>query len=315
MTTKQQNQLTMLEAVLRFLAEAGAPLTQIKKIADGRDALAALLERLTAAAAAQDHTTTGITRDRQAVKAEAAQKAEVLRLLTVALTSDAALRGELKKPLSQALAGKEADLLAYLRKIDEAVGTLPPAELADAGYEPAVRQTLQQDLAELTASQGEARQIETGTVAATATLPELLRDTTQLLETRLDPFVKARQLSQPELVRQYEAVRRVVRTAARRLPEYRGATSFGGPTLVFDRREAGLPAPTLVNRSGQGLTLRFYTAATPTAAPPNGPEAGLLVKGRSETHLPDYAKLGPADAPYLLVVQEQPDGEGRWAVR
>ncbi|MBT9392721.1 hypothetical protein KLP40_06060 [Hymenobacter sp. NST-14] len=313
MTTKQQNQVTMFEAVLRFLGEAGAPLVGIKKIAQGRDELAALVERIGAAAAAQDHTTTGVTRDRNEMKAEAGQKAEMLRLLVVALTTDAALRGELKLPLSRVLPGKEADLLRYLQKIDEAVGTLGEQELADAGYDPQVRQTLQQDLAELLATQGAARQIETGTRAATETLPELLADAMTLLETGLDPFVKAQQLARPELVLQYEAVRRIVKTAARRLPEYRGATRPGQPVLVYDRREAGVVAPMLGNRSGRGLTLRYYTAASPTALPEAG--QGLAVKNRAEVHLPDYSKLGSADAPYLLVLQEQLDGEGRWVVR
>ncbi|SHL02590.1 class I SAM-dependent methyltransferase [Hymenobacter psychrotolerans] len=157
------------------------------------------------------------------------------------------------------------------------------------------------------------RQIETGTKAATETLPELLAAATTLLETRLDPFVKAQQLAQPELVLQYEAVRRIVKTAARRLPEYRGATVPGKPVLVYDRREAGVVAPMLGNRSGRGLTLRYYTAASAAALPENG--QGLAVKNKAEVHLPDYSKLGPEDAPYLLVVQEQLDGEGRWVVR
>jgi hypothetical protein len=125
--------------------------------------------------------------------------------------------------------------------------------------------------------------------------------------------VKAQQLAQPELVLQYEAVRRIVRTAARRVPEYRGATLPGKPALVYDRREAGVVAPMLGNRSGRGLTLRYYTAATPAALPEAG--QGLAVKNKAEVHLPDYSKLGAADAPYLLVVQEQLDGEGRWVVR
>ncbi|AII53393.1 hypothetical protein [Hymenobacter sp. APR13] len=313
MTTKQQNQVTMYAAVLRFFAEAGVPLVGVKKIAQGRDALAALVARIEAVAAAQDHSTTGVTRDRKVVKTEAAQKAEILRLLVVALTTDAALRGELKTPLSKLVTGKEAELLRYLQKVDAAVGTIDETELADAGYDPQVRQTLQTDLAELLATQGEARQIETGTKAATETLPELVLAASELLETQLDPFVKAQQLAQPELVLQYEAVRRIVRTAARRAPEYRGATLPGKPALVYDRREAGVVAPMLGNRSGRGLTLRYYTAATPAALPEAG--QGLAVKNKAEVHLPDYSKLGPADAPYLLVVQEQLDGEGRWVVR
>ncbi|MCB2408843.1 hypothetical protein [Hymenobacter lucidus] len=313
MNTKQQNQITMYGAVLRFLEEAGAPLTTIKRIAMGRTALAGLVERIGQTATAQDHTTTGVTRDRQVVKLEAAQKAEILRLLAVALTADAALRGELKAPLSRVLPGKDAELLAYLGKIDRAIGTLAAADLADAGYDPAVRQTLQADLAELMATQGQARLIETGTSAATATLPELLAAARETFETALDPFVRAQELAQPELVRQYEAVRTPVKTAASRRAEYRGPVLYGKPALVFDRREAGVVAPTLGNRSGKGLTLRYYTAPTAGALP--APGQGLVVKHKTEAHLSDYSQLGAEDAPYLLVVLEQVDGEGRWVVR
>ncbi|PJJ61029.1 hypothetical protein [Hymenobacter chitinivorans] len=313
MTTKQQNQVTMYGAVLRFFEEAGKPLATIKRIEAGRAALAGLVARIGQTTAAQDHATTEVTRDRQAVKTEAGQKAEILRLLAVALTPDAALRGELKTPLSKKRLGKDADLLTYLAKIDQAIGTLAPADLADAGYDPKVRQTLQADLRELTATQGLARQIETGTSTATATLPELLAQAKDTLETALDPFVRAQQLAQPELVRQYEAVRTPVRTAARRAAEYRGVAQYGRPTLVFDRREAGVPAPTLGNRSGKGLSLRYYTATSATAAP--APGQGLVVKNKAEVHLADYAKLGVEEAPYLLVLLEQVDGEGRWVVR
>ncbi|UOQ71501.1 hypothetical protein [Hymenobacter cellulosilyticus] len=194
----------------------------IKRIELGRAALAGLVGRIGQTTVAQDHTTTEVTRDRQTVKAEAAQKAEVLRLLVVALTKDAALRGELKKPLSKMLPGKDYELLAYLRKVDEAVDTLLPADLADAGYDPRVRQTLQSDVQELTATQGLTRQIEVGTSTATATLPELLAAARETLETELDPFVRAQELAQPELVRQYEAARTLVKTAATRKAEYRG---------------------------------------------------------------------------------------------
>lgn len=122
----------------------------------------------------------------------------------------------------------------------------------------------------------------------------------ELLETQPDPFVKAQQLARPELVLQYEAVRRLVRTAASRAAEYRGATLPGKPPLVYDRREAGVAAPMLGNRSGRGLTLRYHTAATLTALPEAG--QGLAVKNKVELHLPDYSKLGAEDAPYLLVV-------------
>ncbi|MCR5886584.1 hypothetical protein LRS06_02105 [Hymenobacter sp. J193] len=313
MKTYQQNQLTMYGAVLRFLAEDGAALAAIKRIGAGRVALAAVVTRLQTAAAAQDQNTTEITQDRRQVKAEAAGKAEALRLLVVALTPDAALRGELKQPLSKTLAGKDAELLRYLRRIDEAVGTLAATDLTDAGYDPKVRTALQADIKTLTDTQGEARQVITGASTATDTLETLLEEAKAVLDEQLDPLVLAQRLKHPELVAQYEAVRRLVKTAARRTPQYRGVAHYNQPVLVFDRRTAGLTSLTLGNRSGKGIALRYYTAAEPTARPAEG--QGLLVKHKTDVHLSDYGPLGDAEAPYLLVLLEQVDGEGRWVVR
>jgi len=313
MTTKQQNQVTMYEAVLRFFSEAGAPLVNIKRIGAGRDTLAALVARIAAVEKAQDHSTTGITRARKDVKAEAAQKAEILRLLITTLSSDAALLGNLSAPLSRVVKGKDAELLSYLRKIDQAVNTLAAQDLADAGYDPAVRTTLQADIKELDDTQGAARQLETSTSTATGQLEQLFAEANTVLDKTLDPLVSAQQLAQPALVTQYEAVRRVVRTAATRGAEYRGVARYGKPTLVYDRRDTGLPQPTLGNRSGKGLTLRYYTALTSTAAP--APGQGVVVKHRTDRQLADYSQLGVEEAPYLLVLLEQVDGEGRWVVR
>lgn len=313
MNTKQQNQLAMYQTVLRFLEEAGAPLVAVKRIEAGRQQLAGVVARIGASSEAQDRDTTGITGDRTALKAAAAQKAEVLRLLVLALTDDAALRGELKTPLSKKLLGKDAELLAYLRKIEGAVDTLDKNDLEDAGYDEAVRLSLQQDLKQLTDTQGAARQVTTGSSTATDTLEGLFGEATEVLEEKLDPLVAAQQLKHPELVAQYEAARRIVKTAARRKAEYRGVAQYGKPALVFDRRDAAVPQPTLGNRSGRGLTLRYYTASSPTAAPAAG--QGVVVKHKTDQQLADYSRLGEVDAPYLLVVLEQVDGEGRWVVR
>ncbi|GAB3835910.1 hypothetical protein GCM10028821_33390 [Hymenobacter jeollabukensis] len=303
----------MFRTVLGFFEQAGGPLLTVKRIEAGRASLAGVMARLEAAAAAQDHSTTGLTLDRKALKARAGQRAEVLRLLVLALTDDAGLRGELKLPLSKKQLGKDVELLAYLRKIDGAVGTLKPADLAEAGYEEQVRTDLRADIQALTDTQGAARQVETGTSTATGTLEALIDEATRVLDEQLDPLVTAQQLKHPELVTQYEAARRIVKTAARRKAEYRGVARYGKPVLVYDRREAGVPQPTLGNRSGKGLTLRYYTAMTSTAAP--APGQGVVVKHKTDQQLADYSGLGAAEAPYLLVVLEQVDGEGRWVVR
>lgn len=313
MQTAQQNKVTMLQTVLRFLAEAGQALAAIKRIGAGRDALAAVVVRLLAVATNQEQPTTGVTRTRETAKAEAAEKAEVLRLFVIALSDDPTLRAALKEPLSKRLKAKDAEFLAYLAVIAEGIGTLKPADLADAGYAPAVLVALDADRAELADTQGAARQIEIGTTAATDELPALLAAADAVLAQQLDPLVRAQALAQPALVAEYDKARRILKTAARRRPRYRGLVPAGTVGLVFDRREAGLPDPTLGNRSGRGRVLRFYTAATATARPLPG--QGVPVKHRTDLHLTDYARLGPdADAPYLLVVLEGVDGEGHFVV-
>jgi hypothetical protein len=272
---------------------------------------------VTKAADAQDRPTTGVSRSRETVKAEAAEKAEVLRLLVVALTEDPTQRAALKTPLSKRLNGKDADFLTYAADVANAVGTLKPADLKDAGYDPAVLATLRADVAELTDTQGAARQIQAGTTTATDQLADLLKQASAVLDDTLDPLVGAQALAQPALVAQYNEVRRTQHTAARRRPRYRpryrGVAGPGAPVLVFDRREAGLPAPTLGNRSGKGVQLRFYTAAAPTAHPAAG--QGVVVKHKTDVHLDSYAKLNAdPDAPFLLVLLEGVDGEGRWLV-
>ncbi len=305
--------MTMLQNVLRFLKEDGAPLASIKRIGAGRDALATLLDAVSTAAAAQSQPTTGVSRSREMVKAEAAEKAEVLRLLVVALSTDPTQRAALKMPLSKRLSGKDAEFLTYAADIAKAVATLKPADLKDAGYDAAVLATLQADVAELTDTQGAARQTQTGTETATGQLADLLKAASVVLDEQLDPLVGAQALAQPALVAQYEAVRRTQRTPARRRPRYRGMAAPGAVVLVFDRREAGLPAPTLGNRSGKGRNLRFYTAGSPTAQPLAG--QGVVVKHKTDVHLDSYAKLAPdPDAPYLLVMLEGVDGEGNWLV-
>ena len=314
MDTKQQNKLTMLQTVLTFLAGDGQPLAAIKRIGTAADALQALVDALHATSSRQDTPTTGLTRSRDEVKAEAAGKAEVLRLLAVALTDDATLRASLKQPLSKAVRGKDDDYLTYLAVVAAAIGTLPKDDLKESGYDPAVLATLQADLTELTTTQGAARQVQVGTSTATEQLPDLFEQVDALLAERLDPLVRAQALARPTEVAEYDKARRIMRTAATHGPRFAGVALAGTPVLVLDRRVAGLPAPTLANRSTKGLRLRYYTAGAPTATHAAG--QGLVLKPRAEAHLESYDKLGPdPDAPYLLVVLEGVDGEGKWRVK
>ena len=286
----------------------------IKRIGAGMRALADVVGRIEAAAKQPATPSSGATRCRDEVKAEAGAKAEALRLLIVALSADATLQASVKTPVSKHLNEKDAELLRYLATIAAGVGTLAPNDLKDSGYDPAVLATLQADTKQLTDTQGAARQIQISTSGATDALPGLFQEADAVLAQRLDPLVRAQKLAQSEAVAEYDKARRIVHTVARRRPRFGGTVAPGAVALALERAAAGLPDPVLSNRSGKGLVLRYYTAATPTAPP--APGQGVLVKNRTETHLADYAKLGPdPDAPYLLVVLEGADGEGHWGVK
>lgn len=314
MDTYQQNKLTMLQAVGLYLADGGASLAAIKRIGAGAQDLAGIVSRLETAAKKQGTPTTGTTRSREEVKADAGTKAEVLRQFIVALSPDATLRASVKEAVSRHLHDKDADLLRYLAAIADGVGTLAAKDLDESGYDAAVLTTLQADIKLLTDTQGATRQIQIGTAGATEALPALLAEADAVLEKQLDPLVRAQKLAQPEAVAGYDKARRIVHTAARRRPRFGGTVAPGAVALALDRAAAGLPDPVLTNRSGKGRVLRYYTAATATARP--APGQGLLVKNRAELHLDTFAKLGPdPDAPYLLVVLEGADGEGHWGVK
>ena len=299
--------------MLRFLNEEGQPLLRIQRIEATTATLHDLVDEVEAAVARQDQSTTGLTRDREAVKAEAAERAEVLRLLVTTLTTDAVLRADLKEPVSKRLRSKDAELLRYLQEIVAGVGTLPPNDLTEAGYNPAVLTALKADVQQLQSTQGATRQVELSTEAATVQLADRLAETMRVLDEQLSPLVRAQALAQPALVEAFEKARRIQKTAARRQVRYRGLVAPGTIVRVLDRREAGLPTPTLGNRSGRGRVLRFFTAHTPDARPAEG--QGVLVKPRTDRHLEDYAALGPdIDAPYLLVCLVGIDGEGHYVV-
>ena len=314
METYQQNKLTMLQAVGLYLENGGASLAAIKRIGAGAKALADVVGRIEEAATKQATPSSGSTRSREEVKAEAGAKAEALRQLIVALSADATLLASVKTPVSKHLTGKDADLLRYLSTIAAGVGTLDPKALADSGYDADVLKTLEADIALLTDTQGATRQIQIGTSGATDALPGLFAEADLVFEKQLDPLVRAQKLAQPEAVKEYDKARRIIHTAARRRPRFGGTVVPGAVALALDRQAAGLPDPILTNRSGKGRELRYYTAATATARP--APNQGVLVKNRAEVHLDTYAKLGPdPDAPYLLVVLEGADGEGHWGVK
>ncbi len=314
MDTYQQNKLTMLQAVGLYLAEGGASLAAIKRIGAGAKVLTDVVNRIGEAARHQGTPTTGTTRSREEVKAEAAAKAEVLRQLIVALSPDATLLASVKTPVGTHLHDKDADLLRYLTTIADGVGTLAAKDLAESGYDETVLTTLQADIKLLTDTQGATRQIQIGTAGATESLVDLFAEADLVFEKQLDPLVRAQKLAQEQAVKGYDKARRIIRTAGRRRPRFGGTVAPGAVALALDRAAAGLTDPILTNRSGRGRVLRYYTAATATAPP--APGQGVLVKNRTEVHLDTYAKLGPdPDAPYLLVVLEGADGEGHWGVK
>ncbi len=316
METIQENKLTMLQTVLLFFQDLGQELLLIGRIAKGRDALADVVGRIKTATTNQGKPTTGVTTTREDTEKEAALKAEALRQFLLGVSTDPTLRAALAKAVSYYLTQKDADLLRYFQVIADGVGTLPPADLdpKETGYDPKLLATLTADVAKLTDTRGAARQIELGTETATAAIETLLAEADGVLAATLDPLVKAQKLALPTEVAKYNKARRIIHTAARRRPRFSGLVAAGAVALVYDRRVAGLPDPTLTNKSGRGRTLRYYTAHSPDARPLPG--QGVVVKNRAEVHLTDYAKLGlDPDAPYLLVVLEGVDGEGHWGVK
>ena len=191
----------MLQTMGLYLTEGGASLAAIKRIGAGTKALAGVVDRLEAAVRTQGTTTTGATRSRREVKAEAAVNAEVLRQLIVALSPDATLLASLKKTVGSHLHDKDADLLRYLTTIAEGVGTLAAKDLVESGYDPAVLTALQDDIKLLTDTQGAARQIQIGTAGATETLTDLFAEADLVFEKQLDPLVRAQRMAQPDAVR------------------------------------------------------------------------------------------------------------------
>ena len=157
MVQDQKNHRKMYGNVLYFLLHAGALLLGIKRVADLVKQLGTDVQAIDAEAQLQQAATTGITRSRNEVKREAADKAEALRGLVLVLSPDEQLKAALKKPVSGYLSGAERAFLTYAQQVVAAMGTLLKEDLkpAETGYDPAILAVLVADLAALNAGTGE----------------------------------------------------------------------------------------------------------------------------------------------------------------
>lgn len=308
----------MYQTVIRFFAGQGVPLAAIKLIGLKRDELAAIVTTIEKLTGQQGQTTTGVTGARQALKESVVDTADSLRLLVRALTTDDQLRGQLKTTVAKKLKGDDAQYVAYLKLIGASIGELDPKLLDDAGYDAAVLTPVTEAIGKLTDTTGATRDIRIETTAATEDLDTWFKQATQVLEADhgLDALVHAQKANpaRAELVTRYDEARAIIGTAGqRRRPTYKGVTHYGSPLLVFDRQTTHAPSFTLGNRSGRGISLLYYTAATPDGKPDAG--KGQLVKNRETHHLENYDKLGGPDARYLLVQQLELAGEGEFYVQ
>ncbi|MBC7448626.1 MAG: hypothetical protein H7330_11260 [Hymenobacteraceae bacterium] len=321
MNTNQEDRATMYETVVRFLGPdgLGEPLGQIKLIGTWRGKLDGVAQQIRQEAQRQGKLSEVTTRTRLEVKRAAAAQAEVLRNLLLVLSEDAALLATLEaQSAREACGGDDVQYLVYLRAVIAGIGAVPPAELADAGYEAAVLAALEEDVAALEKTTGATRDILIETAAATDTLPNLFAEATAILEQKLDRLVEGQRRSATlgALVPEYEKARRIVHTTAQRRPlTLRGATRFDAPVVAADR--STLPGTDLLlgNRSAKGVSLLYYLADTPDARPAVG--QGVVVKRNAEAHLgPDtVAKLGDVRGRYLLVIQRQMAADGQFWVR
>ncbi|MDB5271011.1 MAG: hypothetical protein JWP58_4051 [Hymenobacter sp.] len=242
--------------LLTWFENAGTPLLDIKLLATLEGQLGTGVVALDEQAALQLAPTTGVTRTRTEVKQEAAEKAEVLRGLVLVLTTDDVLAAALARPVAGVQRGADAAFLAYAQKIADAVATLKPTELADAGYEPGVLKTLSDDLKTLTATDGQAALLQAGTKVVTDGLPPLFAGIDAGL-LRLDKVVNGQRFAQPALVAQYEALRRLPKTPATHQFRAKGLTPYNEPQLVFNILAESVPTPTLYNTGGRGHEVVF----------------------------------------------------------
>lgn len=317
MNTKQKDVLTMYQTVILFFGALGAPLAAIKLIGAQVEALKKLVQQILAMDQQQDQDTTGTTGARTTLKQGIAPVAEGLRLVVRALSGDDKLKGALKQPVSKRVSGDDDAYVKYLQAISDGMKTLDPVKLADLNYDPKALGMLDAALLKLTGTAGATRQIEIQTEAATDTLVPLFQAGTRLFESEqgLDALVHTQRLHEAlvPVVDEYDKARRIQHThGERRRPIYKGTLRYGAPVVVYDRQLTAVPSPVLGNKSGKGIGLFYYTAATPDGPPTPG--KGLLVKNRAEHHLESYDKLGEPDARYLLVLQREMAGEGRFYV-
>ena len=313
MDQRQKNARKMYTNVLQFFLHAGSPLLGIKKIAALVAQATTDVAALDAEALRQPADTTGITRNRNDVKQEAAIKAEALRGLVVELTADEKLRTALRKPVCGYLYGADAAFLTYCQQVVDGVASLAKAALTDAGYDPAILAVLVADLLALHTTAGEAVQLQTAGAAATDHLVPLFAAVDAGL-TSLDKFVHFQQFAQSTLVAQYEALRVLPKTPAAHAFRAKGATPFNVPQLAYHLHEEDVPTPTLANTGGRGHEVVFYLGATPTSR--LRPGQGLLVKNGKKVKLSDYSALGDAATePYVLVLQTSELAAGGWRVR
>ncbi|WP_046246416.1 hypothetical protein [Hymenobacter terrenus] len=313
MIQDQKNHRKMYGNVLTWFGHAGAPLLGIKLLARIVGQVTEDVAELDVQAARQIAPTTGVTRTRTAVKIEAAEKAEVLRGLTLVLTTDSKVTAALAKPVSSYLRGQDAAFGTYCQAIVDGIDAFSKQELEDAGYQPAVRDTLQADLLSLTATSGEAALMQASSKTATDSLIPLFAAVDAQL-TRLDQLVQAQRFTQAELVTQYEALRRLPKTPTGHRFQAKGLTPYDVPQLAFNILEESVPTPTLYNTGGRGHEVVFYLGATATSRPLPG--QGVLVKNGKKVTLSDYSSLGDAaTAPFLLVMQTSQLAAGGWRVR
>lgn len=287
-----------------------APLLAIPLVVKLRISIVNTLSLVKDAVDAQDHPSTGLSRSRAEVKHEAAVKADIIRQLVLLFPASATAEAELKiSPLSM-VSGDEAVFLAYLQRILDYLPGISKTDRTEAGYNDQVTEVLTIDLAQLTSTVGEVRQVINQTSGATEELTTFFTALAALGK-RLDRVVKMQTLAQPKAVEGYFKARRVIHTTPQqRRRILKGPAHFGIPTVVMDRSLVPLLSLTLSNRSAKGYTLGFYLANTPTALPMPEQVVHIVTKSKPG-HLASFEELGPPTARFLLVLlmEQGPDGK------
>ena len=313
MIQDQKNHRKMYENVLYFFLHAGAPLLDIKKIADLMAQTTAGVQAVDDEAKIQPANTQRVTRTRTEVKREAAEKAEAIRGLVVELTTDDTLKAALARAVSKYLNGDEAGFLTYCQAIVDGLATLAKKDLADAGFQQDVLDTLVADLLALNSNTGAAVEMRTAAKAATDRLPGLFTAVDAALAS-LDRFVQFQRFAQEKLVQQYEALRLLPKTPVHHAFRKKGDTPFDVPQLAYHLLEEDVPTPTFYNTGGRGHEVVFYLGATATSRP--RPGQGVVLKNGKKVAVTDYSVLGdPQAEPFVLAMQTTPLAAGGWRVK